>query len=169
MSVILQTARLYLREMTPADAEHAYRLNLDPEVIRHTGDDPFASVAQARQFLEQYDHYRRYGFGRWAVCLQAGDEFVGWCGLKYTESLAEYDLGFRFLRAHWGRGYATEAASACLDLGFREFLMPEIVGRAMKANTGSIRVLEKVGMKFARAYEEQGQEWVQYAMPAPGD
>jgi [ribosomal protein S5]-alanine N-acetyltransferase len=95
---IAETTRLYLREMTAADAENAYLLNLDPDVIRYTGDDPFESIEAARTFLEQYDHYQKYGFGRWAVIRKTDDAFLGWCGLKYTKDLDEYDLGFRFLK-----------------------------------------------------------------------
>lgn len=169
MKIILHTERLYLREMTVADAENAYRLNLDPEVIRYTGDTPFSSVEEARQFLEQYDHYARYGFGRWAVCLRDGGTFLGWCGLKYTEAENEYDIGFRFLWEHWGKGYATEAAKACLHLGFERFGIPEILGHAMTDNTGSIRVLEKIGLQFLRTFEFEGQEGVIYGLKAPGN
>ena len=145
---ILQTARLYLREMTPSDAEQVYLLNLDPEVIMHTGDGPFESVDAARQFLTDYDHFRNYGFGRWAVIDAANEEFLGWCGLKFTPDRDEFDIGFRFFKRHWGKGFATEAAKACIDLGFNKFQLPMIVGNVMKANLASIRVLEKIGMQF---------------------
>lgn len=72
---ILETNRLFLREITPDDAETAYLLNLDPEVIKYTGDEPFTSIEEARKFLENYDHYRKYGFGRWAVINKSTEEF----------------------------------------------------------------------------------------------
>lgn len=62
--MILTTKRLKLRQLTPADAENFYLLNADPEVIRYTGDDAFATIEAAKQFLEGYDHYEKYGFGR---------------------------------------------------------------------------------------------------------
>lgn len=166
MSFHLHTARLYLREMNPGDAPHAYRLNADPKVLRFTGDKPFADEAEARRFLEQYDHYRRYGFGRWAVCRQEDDAFLGWCGLKYTEVADEYDIGFRFFREYWGQGYATEAARACIALGFEAFQLPEIVGRAMRENTASVKVLEKIGLKFSSACREGGLVWLRYVVRA---
>ena len=55
---ILETDRLYLREMTITDAENAYLLNLDPDVIKYTGDEPFESVENAKMFLANYDHYK---------------------------------------------------------------------------------------------------------------
>lgn len=161
---ILETTRLWLREMTPADAEQAYLLNLDPLVIQYTGDKAFDSIADARQFLEAYDHYHRYGFGRWATIRKEDNAFLGWCGLKYLPEHDEYDLGYRFSRIYWGQGYATEAASACLDLGFSRFEMPLIVGRAMTANTASIRVLEKVGLRYQKPYSFDGESGVLYAL-----
>lgn len=159
---ILETNRLYLREMTPEDAENAYLLNLDPDVIKYTGDVPFESIDEARNFLENYDHYKKYGFGRWAVIEKNEDRFVGWCGLKYTAESDEFDIGFRFSKTNWNKGYATEAALACLDLGFSKYGMTEIVGRAMVENKASIRVLEKIGLTFVKPYILHDEEGVIY-------
>jgi len=145
---ILETERLYLREITADDAQRAYDLNLDPEVIRYTGDVAFLNVEEARKFLVTYDHYKIYGFGRWAVIDKNTNEFLGWCGLKFTPALDEYDIGFRFFKKHWNKGFATEAARACIDLGFKKFGMKVIVGRAMPDNKASIRVLTKIGLNF---------------------
>jgi len=81
---IISTPRLLLREMTPEDAGNLYYLNLDPEVIRYTGDPPFDSILDAEIFLNRYDHYQKYGFGRWAVIRKLDNAFLGWCGLKYS-------------------------------------------------------------------------------------
>lgn len=157
-----ETERLYLREMTPEDAESAYLLNLDPEVIRYTGDDPFASIEEAKSFLEKYDHYRKYGFGRWAVISKETGEYLGWCGLKYTPELDEFDIGYRFMQKFWGSGYATEAAAACLTYGFEKLRMPAIVGRAMPENKASVRVLEKIGLSYLENRFTDGTEEVVY-------
>jgi [ribosomal protein S5]-alanine N-acetyltransferase len=148
MNKILETPRLYLREMTPEDAELAYLLNSDPEVIQYTGDDPFESVEEAKTFLENYASYRTYGFGRWGVILKETNEYLGWCGLKYTPELDEFDIGYRLMKKFWGKGYATEAAEACIKLGFEQFNMQTIVGRAMPANAASVRVLQKIGLTY---------------------
>lgn len=157
--IILATERFYLREMTPADAEQAYLLNLDPDVIKYTGDAAFESIDEAKTFLENYTHYQKYGFGRWAVIDKTNDEFLGWCGLKYSEDVDEFDIGFRFFKKHWNKGYASEAAKACLAFGFEKFEMQVIVGRVMKANKASIKVLEKIGLVYDKTFdfgEEEG-------------
>ncbi len=146
MNFILETDRLYLREITPDDAHHAYLLNSDPEVIKYTGDPPFDSVEAAREFLENYSDYRNYGYGRWAVIRKADNEFLGWCGLKFHEH--EIDLGFRFFKKYWNNGYATEAAVACIKYGLETLNMKTIVGRAMAENLASINVLKKTGMQY---------------------
>lgn len=162
MTKILETSRLILREMTPEDAENAYILNLDPEVLRYTGDDPFESVEEAREFLEKYESYKKYGFGRWAVILKETGEYLGWCGLKYTPELDEFDIGYRLMKKFWGKGYATEAAEACLNLGFNQFGMKTIVGRAMPENGASVRVLEKIGLTYLENRMTDGTEEVIY-------
>lgn len=157
--IILATERFYLREMTPADAEQAYLLNLDPDVIKYTGDAAFESIDAAKTFLENYTHYQKYGFGRWAVIDKTNDEFLGWCGLKYSEDVDEFDIGFRFFKKHWNKGYASEAAKSCLAFGFEKFEMQVIVGRVMKANKASIKVLEKIGLVYDKTFdfgEEEG-------------
>ncbi|MEM9024712.1 MAG: GNAT family N-acetyltransferase [Bacteroidota bacterium] len=144
---IIETDRLQLREFTVSDAPDLFALNGDPHVMRYTGDEPFESVEAAADFVRHYTHYREHGFGRWAVLLKRDGAFIGWCGLKRNEQDL-IDLGFRFLRGYWNQGYATEAAQACLDYGFRELGMETIIGRAAEANGASIRVLEKLGMAF---------------------
>jgi RimJ/RimL family protein N-acetyltransferase len=123
-----------------------YRLNLDPEVIRYTGDPPFESIAAAEQFIRDYSQYRLYGFGRWAVHERETDTFIGWCGLRYSPEKNEVDLGYRFFRQYWGQGYATEAGKACLDYAFRALHLDFVVGNVMIENTASVKVLEKLGM-----------------------
>ncbi len=149
MNIIIETERLLLRTFTLEDAPLVYELNLDPEVIRYTGD-PIRDIDHARQVLEQtiLPQYALYNHGRWAVLVKPDLQFIGWCGLKARPERNEIDLGYRFMQTAWGKGYATEAAFASLQYGFEKLYIPRIVGRAMPQNTPSIRVLEKCGMQF---------------------
>ena len=159
---ILETKRFYLRRLSINDAENFYHLNANLEVLKYTGDLPFENITKAASFLATYDHYQKYGFGRWAVIHKTNDLFLGWCGLKYTPTTNEYDIGFRFFKKYWNKGYATESAKACIDLGFNTYKMPEIVGRCMKANIGSIKVLEKIGLSYCKPYDFEGKEGLLY-------
>ncbi|MGC4039636.1 MAG: GNAT family N-acetyltransferase [Flavobacterium sp.] len=153
MKAILETHRCYLRELSVDDAQSFHDLNIDPEVVKYTGDKAFETVSEAKSFLQNYNQYELYGYGRWAVIDKESGDFIGWCGLKYSPDLNEVDLGFRFFRKYWNMGYATETAQACLEYGFNKLNLGKIVGRAMEANIGSVKVLEKIGMEFAGKFE----------------
>lgn len=151
MKTILETTRLILRELSIGDAENFYELNQNPNVTRFTGDKSFKSVREAKDFLKNYKDYEQNGYGRWAVICKESEEFLGWCGLRFDGN--KTDIGFRFFEEYWNRGFATESAKACIEYGFEKLKLHEIIGRAMKENIASIKVLEKIGLKFEREME----------------
>jgi len=161
---LLETPRLILREFREQDASDLLALNADPEVMRYTGDEPFASEQQALSFIRGYDQYRRYGLGRWAVLEKSTKTFLGWCGLKFLPETGETNVGFRLGKAHWNKGFATEAALACLKFGFEEKGLQRIVGRAARANLPSVRVLEKLGMSYSSTLDFNGMEGACYSI-----
>lgn len=163
----IETERLFLRELIPADAHCFYLLNLDPEVLRFTGDVPFPTEASARFFLKNYTPYASTGLGRWAVLRKSDHAFLGWCGLRYDAKTDETDLGFRFFKTYWNQGYATEAAKASLAYGFLEKKLSCIIGRAMIANKASIRVLEKIGMTYWKDIDFEGHVGAVYRSQRP--
>ena len=153
-----------MREFRDEDAVGMYQLNSDPDVIRYTGDDPFASIEAAREFIWSYDAYAKTGCGRLTILLKDTMQYAGWCGLKYDSDSSETDLGFRLHKKFWNKGYATEASLKCVDFGFMELGLYKIVGRAMQENKASINVLIKVGMTFEKEFEAHGGICVQYCI-----
>jgi ribosomal-protein-alanine N-acetyltransferase len=150
MKIILESSRLLFREFTTGDADLIYTLNGNPEVVKYVHEEPTSTPEIAlrsitERILPQYDNY---GYGRWAVHLKDNSEFIGWCGLKYRPERRQTDLGYRFIRNFWGRGYATEAASAALEYAFGTLQLPAIEAMAHIDNQASLRVLEKCGMQF---------------------
>lgn len=166
MKPVALTARLELRQFSLDDAAGFFHLNEDPEVLSHTGDVAFRDEEEARAFIASYDPYSTTGYGRWSVYLRDDGRYIGWCGLSLKPSTGETDIGFRFFRDCWGKGYATEAAYASLDLGFNRFGLQRIVGRAMRDNAASHAVLRKLGMTPAFDFVQDGQTWVQYELTA---
>lgn len=164
---VLSTERLLLKPFGPEDTWDFYLLNEDEEVVRHTGDRPFRDRQEAAAFLGNYDQYQRYGYGRWTVLRRSDGQYLGWCGLKYHPGQSETDLGFRLYRRYWGRGYATEAARACLTYGFEQLELPAIIGRVRQANGASIRVLEKCGMQRWKAFDFEGYPGWYYGLRRP--
>ena len=157
MNIVIETTRLLLRTFTEDDAALIYELNLDPEVIRYT-HDPINDLAHASEILGKViiPQYTLYNHGRWAVHVKTTLEFLGWCGLKYRAELNEIDLGYRFKKEGWGKGYATEAAYATIQYGFEKIGLQRIVARAEIENIGSWKVLEKCGMTYLGDEEVDG-------------
>lgn len=168
MEAIIETKRLILREFTQDDAALIYQLNLDPRVIEYT-KDPIRDLKQAKEILTNIilPQYTLYKHGRWAVHTKNDFAFIGWCGLKYIKKRNEIDLGYRFMHAAWGKGFATEAALQCIDYGFRQLRIPKIIGRAMPENTASIRVLKKCGMQFVNETVVDGHPAKTYELNNP--
>jgi RimJ/RimL family protein N-acetyltransferase len=144
----LETHRLILRKMQPPDAQDLFELNKDPDVLLYTGDKPFASIDEAKNFIEKYYDNHEDGYGRLSVFLKENNKYIGWCGLKYHKDENQTEVGYRLKKQFWNRGFATEAALACLHHGFTTLNLPIIYGRVMKENDASIRVLEKIGLNY---------------------
>ncbi len=158
---MIETSRLLMRPFQVEDATGMFLLNNDPDVIKYTGDLPFESVEQTRDFILSYQNYEKHGYGRLSILLKSTKEYLGWCGLNYNENAKETDIGFRLLQNQWNRGYATEAAMACIDDGF-QFGLSKIIGRAVKENQASIQVLKKIGMRFELEFLAHGFTCEQY-------
>jgi len=169
MKIILKTNRLYLREFNIHDSLNLFQLNRDKEVLKYTGDIPFKTVEEALSFIENYNDYQQFGFGRWAVYLKGNNKFLGWCGLKNDLTKNEIDIGFRFLKEEWGKGYATEAAKACVDFGLTKLKITKIVGRAYVENKASIEVLKKIGLKFRNNFLYDNKPAVLYTINNDSD
>jgi [ribosomal protein S5]-alanine N-acetyltransferase len=156
---LFESERFRFRELSGDDAQFGYDLNSDPEVIQYTGDPPFASVEEAREFMTAYtETYRRYRCGRWGMELKSTGELVGWCGLKFHPNEQVHDVGYRLFKKYWGKGYASEAAQRTIAYGFDDMRLNRIVAHARKENTASIRVLEKCGLKIIGEGKECGGE-----------
>ena len=149
MTVIHESERLLFRLFTMEDVPLILELNSDPEVTMYTGD-PIKTLEEAASVLEKsiLPQYALYNYGRWAVIKKTDHSFIGWCGLKYRPELREIDLGYRFRKDSWGKGYATEAAFACIRYGFEKLGLHRIVARAVPPNIASIRVMQKCGMRY---------------------
>ena len=156
MKIITHTKRLYLREFTENDAIHFFEINSDPDVIKYTGDGPFDNLEAAVNFLKNYEDYNKNNMGRWAVCLKNTDEFLGWCGLKYHPEDNMIEVGYRFYKKHWNKGYATEAAKASIDYGFKELKLKEIYAHAHIKNYNSQKVIEKCQMHYIKQFDYDG-------------
>jgi RimJ/RimL family protein N-acetyltransferase len=147
---VLHTPRLELRAWQDADRAPFAALNADPEVMefmprRLTPAESDELIASAQRVLEQR------GWGLWAVATHPQREFLGFTGLNPVSFSAPFtpctEVLWRLKRAAWGRGYATEAARACLDFAFARLALPEVVAFTVPANRRSRAVMERLGMR----------------------
>ncbi|GAB3903787.1 GNAT family N-acetyltransferase [Mucilaginibacter boryungensis] len=149
MHPTLETERLLLRPFHVEDAKGMMELYADPDVIKFTADKPFNTLADAERFIAEYDQYDKYNMGRLSTFIKQTGEYIGWCGIKYLADKNEVDIGYRLLKQYRGKGYATEAARACLDYGFNKLGLNKIIGMAMQDNGPSINVFKKLGLKYS--------------------
>jgi RimJ/RimL family protein N-acetyltransferase len=168
MQAILTTDRLLLREFVPEDLPAFFNLVTDPDVTRYTGDRG-GSLEEVKQGLEErvFAAYRKYGYGRWAVVYRPTGAIIGFAGLKYLDDVEEVDLGYRFFKEYWGQGLATEAARAIVPYGFDRLKLTHIIGLVDRANSASIRVLQKVGFRFEKLTTYRGSEVAWYRLDRP--
>ena len=155
---IAETERLILREFTLADAEDFYRIYTDAETMRFQGDLPENySVEVERYYIGRHieRYYKTLGFGLWAVILKESKRLIGRCGLvrQPLEGGEVIEVSYLIEREFWNQGFASEAASAALNLGFEKYNFQRLVAFIHPQNTASIRVAEKIGMRFGRKVE----------------
>ena len=151
---ILQTARLTLRRFTADDAEFILALLNEPSFLRFIGERGVHTVEDARRYIADgpVASYAQHGFGLYLVRLTEGGTAIGMCGLLKRDSLEDVDLGFAFLPAHWGNGYARESARAVMGLAREEFALSRIVAIVSPDNVASIAVLEALGFRYERTH-----------------
>ena len=147
MTKILETTRLILRTWTLADAANLFEICRDDEVMKYVGTGKgYKTLKEAEDFLVWVATYQKEnGFCRWAVLEKSSGEIVGSCGFARPHGTEEIELGYLLARKHWGRGFATEAADACLQFGFEKLNFREIIAMTDLENTASQKVLEKIG------------------------
>jgi RimJ/RimL family protein N-acetyltransferase len=141
--VHIETERLYLRPMDMSDLDDFVALHADPEVSRYVRT---FNHDEAIERLRRDEHeWREYGHGLFALLACDDGRFLGRVALKYWPQYDEAEVGWVLRRQEWGHGYATEAARACADWGFRVFAYPYLTAMIAAENTRSIRVAEGLG------------------------
>lgn len=157
---VLETPRLVLRRLVPSDADFILALLNDPDWIRFIGDRGVRSPDDARAYLLRgpIASYDRHGFGLWRVERKDDGAPGGICGLVDREGLDDVDVGFAFLPAFRGRGYAFEAASATLAHARDALGLSRVVAIVSPDNARSIALLEKLSLRFERTMTLPGDD-----------
>ena len=157
---ILETERLLLRKITVDDAPFMLDLLNQPSFIQFIGDRGIRTLNDARNIImKRYiDAYERLGFGIYLTLLKEGQVPIGICGLVKRDGLDDVDVGYAFLPQYWSKGYASESVSAVLEYARNTLGIQRVLGITTPDNIGSIRVLEKAGLKFERMVKLPGED-----------
>jgi len=149
---VLETERLLLRQLSTADADFILELLNEPSFIRNIGDRGVRTIKAAKSYISNgpVASYAKNGFGLYLVKLKETNESIGMCGLIKRDTLEDVDIGYAFLPRFWSKGYAVEAAQATKEYAKHVIGLNRIVAIVDPTNDGSIRVLEKIGLKFEK-------------------
>ncbi len=151
--VQIETARLRLRPFQALDAIEMAAILGNPEVMQHIGRGRAKTFDETIDYLAyQLRHEAAYGYSLWAVVRKEDDRLIGQCGLWHLEGTGEVDLAYTLDQDYWGQGYATEASIGWLDYAFGPtgLDLRRIVAITKPENRASVRVLEKLGMRYER-------------------
>ena len=145
--MILETERLYLREMNQGDFEALCKILQDDEIM-YAYEGAFSNEEVQEWLDRQISRYRKWGFGLWAVILKETDEMIGQCGLTIQawKDREVLEIGYLFNRMHWHTGYAVEAAKACKEYAFEILKAEEVCSIIRDTNTASQKVAQRNGM-----------------------
>jgi len=152
---IIETKRLYLRELNLNDKDELADILCDPDSMKYY-PNPFSMEQTVNWIKWNIDNYKKYKHGLWAVILKGKNVLLGDCGLTIQEIEGEevLELGYHIRKEYWNKGYATEAAKACIEYAIDTLKMEKIYSYTKSENLPSIRVAEKVGMRFVKQFEK---------------
>ena len=159
MKMILETERLFLREMTMDDFDALYAVLSDSSIMQHY---PYSfDEERVRSWIER--NMKRYtddGFGLWAVCLKDTGEMIGDCGLtlQNIDGTMLPEIGYHIRRDQQRKGYAKEAAMAVRDWAFQNTEYPALYSYCKYTNVGSFKTAESIGMHFEKEYEDEANK-----------
>jgi RimJ/RimL family protein N-acetyltransferase len=167
---VLTTERMNLRKLHSGDIENLQRIFSDPEAMKY-----YPSTKDRQETVKwiewNVESYRKFGIGLWAAELKESGEFVGQVGLvlQDVDGQQEVEVGYLFVRKHWGNGLATEGARACREYGFRKHGFERLVSLIDPDNLPSIRVAERNGMTLEGTVEKWGKKLAVYSITKQED
>lgn len=164
--IVLETRRLILRRWTEADRQPFFAICSDPQVMQFVGSGEPWTWEQTLSFVQRAgESDRRHEYCQWPVVHKDDGVLIGYCGFVSQEDGAE--IGWRLAQAYWGRGLATEIARAVLHFGWTSLSFQRVTATVQAENSGSRRVIEKLGMQYERSLQRAGRDVLLYAARSP--
>jgi [ribosomal protein S5]-alanine N-acetyltransferase len=148
--IFLETSRLRFRSHESGDEPDFVSMHTDAEVRRHVGGQAWTVEKARSRFREQYLGRPTQTYGLWATVLKEEGTYIGSCGLRASRNRPGASLGYYLSRPYWGRGLASEASLAFIDLAFTRLGLESVEADAEEGNTASEHILRKCGFKYVR-------------------
>jgi len=157
---VLQTDRLNLRWLEPADADFILRLTNEPSWLQYIGDKGIRSLEDAEKYILNGPRamYHDLGFGLWLVALRENAESIGICGLIKRDTLEDVDIGFALLPEYWNKGYAFEAAAGTMQYARDSLKISRVAAITSLDNESSGKLLVKLGFQFEKLIQPEPEE-----------
>ena len=163
----ITTRRLILQNFQLEDLDQLAPIMADPKGMRFSRTGHCLSVLETKEKIKSFiASYEKFGFGKWAVSSREHNQLIGYCGIamETIDGKDEKELGYRLDSRFWNQGLATEAAKAATQYAFERFKILYILGIVDRKNKASLRVLEKLGMKYAKDTRFHGAEMAVYSL-----
>ena len=156
---ILETDRLIIRDLQESDLPALIAMNQDPEVMQYFPKS-YSQAESLRLYQGIQDEVKAYGYSLWAVEEKDSQEFIGLVGLHHSDlrifaGKEVVEIGWRLRKEFWNRGYATEAAQACLDFAFQQAGLSEVYSFTSLLNLPSQKIMQKLGMEFVKEFDNE--------------
>ncbi len=162
---LIETKRLLLRMFEDGDLDFVYRLFNDEEVQKYLSPENRRTREQMKITLRNFGkRWQERGFGLWRVSEKRSNKIFGYCGFQYFDETQDVEILFAFFKDFWGKGFAAEAAKACLKFGFEELQLKKVFAATHPENTASRCVLEKIGMTFEKRNAHYGIDTMTYVI-----
>lgn len=163
MNPIIETKRLYLRQLIPEDITNLSLVLSDKDSMRYY-PHAFSKEEVAGWIERNMERYRKDGFGLWAVIRKDDGQFIGDCGITLQNIDGDVlpEIGFHVIKRFCNNGYATEAAGACKKYAIEVLGFKAVYSYSEFENKASQRVSSKIGMKKIKSFKSEGTEKVVY-------
>jgi|SRR5690554_4674075 len=159
--MIIETERLYLRELVPEDKINLMKVLSDPESMVYY-PHPFSEQEVENWIFWNIENYKQYQHGLWAVILKKDELFIGDCGItmQNIENETVPEIGFHIIKEYCNKGYATEAARACIEYAFNILNYSRIFSYTTVKNIQSQKVAKKIGMQVYKKFNKNGEKQI---------
>ena len=168
--IFFETSRLLFRSHQAQDKEEFIQMHTDPEVRRYVGGQAWSLEKARYRFRRQYLGKPSRTYGLWATVLKEEQKYIGCCGLRAAHKEKAAHLAYYLARPYWGKGIASEACTAFVDLAFIRLRLSRLLADVDEGNAVSRHILEKFGFKLVGREEIAGSGRVilLYELRAPG-